>query len=256
MSASKNKNNNILLILSTFIILVIIVMLIQDFLLSKLFHHPYSLTESLLLKLKLFFLFIPIFIYRPFTNKKISRNINLSRLFIFLIPICIGHILIVNWMIVLISQNYLDLPFTFWYLLQNKFTNDFLFLMTIYGLLFLIARYYSLSVKPYKFNKTLVVQFGLSTKKIKISEIDWIAAETPNVGIWVNNKKYLYHSTLTDIESELDNSQFVRIHDLTIININRIHNIHARANGDYDIQLYDNTLLRLSRDYHNNLKML
>jgi len=252
MKIHQPRFNQITLILSSFVILILLIMMAQDYLVALIFKTSYVFKESLLFKTTIALLFVSIAIYSMYTTKKINKKINIPHLLTYLVPITIVHILIAGLLISFIAQNFLDSHFSFLYLIKNKFTNDFIFIFTIYGLMYLIVRYYSLNLQPTK--QTLSIKTGTQTEIISIVDIDWIAAETPYVGIWVNGKKYLYNSTLINVLSELDNDLFVQIHRSTIVNASKIEKIASRANGDYDISLYDNTQLRLSRNYRNSLK--
>ena len=107
--------------------------------------------------------------------------------------------------------------------------------------------------KKTKSNKTLRIKTGNHIKIIQVKEIEWIEAETPYIGIWIKQKKYLYQSTLTKILPVLDSANFIRIHRSTIVNVLEVEHIESRSNGDYDLFLWDKTVLRLSRNYRDNL---
>jgi len=253
---NKFKNFEIHAILISFVVAITVLMMMHDYLASVLFNQSYYLSESLLFKITIVLLIIPIIYLRHTNSIKFLKEINVTKIILYLIPIVIIHILIASWLIALISQAYMEEPFTFEFLIKHKFNQDFIFLLTVYGMMYLIARYHSLNIQPQKNMpiKNLSIKQGKNTEVISVDEIEWIAAETPYVGIWINNKKHLYNSTLAKILAELNNDTFVQIHRSTIVNISKIGKIVSRENGDYDIYLYDNTLLRLSRNYRNNLK--
>jgi hypothetical protein len=255
MSLLKNKPNNseITLFLSGFVLLIIIVMLIHDYFVSFIFHTPYYFSESILFKLTLLLLFFPILIFK--LNPKVVYTISPINLAVYLIPICIFHILIASSLVALISQNFLDSDYTFLFLIKNKFANDLLLIMTCYILMFLMIRNHQLFSRSKKSitNKTLTIKTGSQIKLIQLDDIDWIEAETPYIGIWVKQNKYLYQSTLSKILTELDSEKFIRIHRSTIVNILEVEHIESRSNGDYDLFLWDKTVLRLSRNYRQNL---
>jgi len=226
-------------------------MLINDYLTSVLFNQSFYLKESLLFKLPILLLIIPTLIFASLDKKKNINEISIYKIILMLIPVTITHVLLASYLIQFVSLNFLDTPFTFSYLIKTKFTQDFVFILTTYGLMYLIARYYhlNLSQDSKRRNKTLTIKTGTRIDTINVVDIDWIAAETPYIAIWVDEYKYLYHSTLTDILNQLDHPDFIRIHRSTIVNITRISSLESRQNGDYDIQLYNNIRLRLSRTY-------
>ncbi|MCF6317971.1 MAG: LytTR family transcriptional regulator [Proteobacteria bacterium] len=253
----KNKLKDLKLqaILIVFVVSIIILMMVHDYLTSLIFNQSYYFSESILFKIPIVLLIVPIFIYGSMLKSshdfKLSKEINLTKIMIYLIPTVIIHIVIASWLIALVAQVFMDSPVPFEFLIKNKFTQDFVFILTIYGLMYLIARYYSLNIQPNKNKliKTLSIKQGTNTHVIAVDDIDWIAAETPYIGIWVDKKKYLYPATLSGILTKLNNDNFIRVHRSTIINKTKIQKIQSRENGDYDLFLNDDTVIRLSRNY-------
>lgn len=47
---------------------------------------------------------------------------------------------------------------------------------------------------------------------------------------------------------------FKRIHKSTIVNVDYISEFKSRGNGDYDVIMNDGSVLRLSRNYREELK--
>jgi len=237
-------NTSIRVILISFVILVTLLMVLNDYMVALIFNQSYFLKESLLFKITLVLLIIPIFFFTSTKDIKFTKEIDISKLLFILIPLCIVHIFIASFIIVLISEYLLDLPFTFLYLIKNKFSNNFVFLITIYSLMLLIARYHSLNIQRYKTNQTtLQVKTGKKTDIIAIRNIDWIAAETPYVAIWVDKTKYLQKTSLAKILLKINNPDFIYIHSKIIANINKITSIQPRTDGDYNIVLYNGVKL-------------
>ena len=237
------------LILTLFVVLIILLMMANDYLASLIFNQSYYFKESLLFKTPIILLLIPVIFYTSFNQLEYSKEIDVIKVVSFLIPITILHVFVASYTIQFISLNFLDSPFTFEYLVKHKFTQDFVFILTTYGLMYLIARYYYLNSNRSDNNVTLSIKTGTRVDIIDAIDIDWIGAETPYIALWLDDKKYLYHSTLTDILIELDNPDYIRIHKSTIVNTKKISAITSRLNGDYDIKLYNNVTLRLSRTY-------
>jgi len=252
----EKTHREITVILNSFVALVFVIMILQDYFTYLVFHNAYYFSESLLFKINIVLLFISTFIFQPYSNVSYKREINVSKLLAYLVPISVIHILIASLLKAFISQRFMSSPYTFWFLIKNKFTNDFVFILTIYGLMYLIVRYYWLNIKPHVSKKisTLSIKEGSKTTIISVDDIDWIAAETPYVGIWAGNKKYLYTSSLSKVLVELDNTNFTRIHRSTIVNKTKVKSMQSRANGDYDLSLANNIVLRLSRNYKKNFK--
>ena len=183
-------------ILLIFVASIAIFMMGHDYLTSILFNQSYYLSESLLFKIPIVLLIVPILFYRTKIDFKFSKEINVTKIMVYLIPMVIAHIILSSWLIAFISQNFMESHFTFNLLIKNKFNQDFVFLLTVYGLMFLISRYHSLNIQPKKSNtiKSLSIKQGTTTEIIAVEDIEWIAAETPYIGLWIENRKYLYPS--------------------------------------------------------------
>jgi two-component system LytT family response regulator len=82
---------------------------------------------------------------------------------------------------------------------------------------------------------------------LKTDEIDWIGADDYYVKLHVGRKTHLLRETMNELETKLDPEKFLRIHRSTIVNIDRIKEMHPHFNGDYIILLHDGTELKLSR---------
>ena len=89
---------------------------------------------------------------------------------------------------------------------------------------------------------------------LRVADIDWIESSRNNVRLHVGKEVYIFHETTTGIESKLDPKQFFRIHRSTIVNIERIKEMHPWFNGDYAVTLKDGTKLTLSSTYRERLK--
>lgn len=87
-----------------------------------------------------------------------------------------------------------------------------------------------------------------------IDEIDWIEAAHNYLILHVGDKTHLIRETLESIESRLDPDHFVRIHRSTVVNINRIQEIHTWARGEHVVLLRDDTRLTISRNYYERLR--
>ena len=89
---------------------------------------------------------------------------------------------------------------------------------------------------------------------LRVADIDWIESSRNNVRLHVGKEVYVFHETTTGIEARLDPKHFFRIHRSTIVNIERIREMHPWFNGDYAVTLKDGTRLTLSSTYRERLK--
>ena len=64
----------------------------------------------------------------------------------------------------------------------------------------------------------------------------------------------MLRETLSDLETRLDPEKFIRIHRSTIVNIERIKELHPHFNGEYLVVLRDGTELKLSRSRREHVQ--
>ena len=91
---------------------------------------------------------------------------------------------------------------------------------------------------------------------LKVEEIDWIGAEDYYVRLHFGRKTHLLRETMNELEAKLDPEKFLRIHRSSIINLDRVKEMHAHFNGDYVVILQDGTELKLSRSRREQLQAL
>ncbi|HBE83555.1 MAG: response regulator transcription factor [Blastocatellia bacterium] len=84
---------------------------------------------------------------------------------------------------------------------------------------------------------------------LRTDEIDWIEAAGNYVKLHVGRDSHMIRETMNGIEAKLDPDKFLRIHRSTVVNIDRIKELHPMFSGDYSVILRDNTELSLSRNY-------
>ena len=59
---------------------------------------------------------------------------------------------------------------------------------------------------------------------------------------------------MQDLENRLDSTRFIRIHRSTIVNLERVRELHPWSHGDLLVVLQDGTELKLSRRYRDRLE--
>jgi two-component system LytT family response regulator len=91
---------------------------------------------------------------------------------------------------------------------------------------------------------------------VPAEEIDWIGAAGKYVCLHVGSDEHLLRMPIGQIESELDPQHFGRIHRSTIVNLNRIKEIHPLFRGEAAVILKDGTELTLSRGYRARVRQL
>ena len=82
---------------------------------------------------------------------------------------------------------------------------------------------------------------------IRTEEIDWIEAYDNYLRLHVGDKAHLLRQTMNELEAALNPERFARIHRSTIVNLDRVNELHPHFNGEYLVILKDGTELKLSR---------
>ena len=88
---------------------------------------------------------------------------------------------------------------------------------------------------------------------IKVDEVDWLQAEGDYVGLHHRGEKHLLRAKIGELETQLNPTQFVRIHRSTIVRIDAIQTLQAATNGDYFVFLKTGVRLHLSRSYRERV---
>jgi two-component system, LytTR family, response regulator len=88
----------------------------------------------------------------------------------------------------------------------------------------------------------------------KISEIDWIEAADYYVCLHVGTKTHLLRRSMSDVDQELEQAAFCRIHRSAIVNLERVRQLEISEDGGTDVVLKSGTRLRLSRRYRKDLQ--
>jgi two-component system LytT family response regulator len=89
---------------------------------------------------------------------------------------------------------------------------------------------------------------------LKISEIDWIEAADYYSCLHVGARTHLLRRSMAELDEELDQAVFCRIHRSTIVKLDRVRGLTLNESGEYDVVLEDGTKLRLSRRYRKQLQ--
>ncbi len=82
---------------------------------------------------------------------------------------------------------------------------------------------------------------------VDAADIDWIEASDYYVTIHCGTAAHLLRQTMDEIETQLDAALFFRVHRSTIVNIDRVREIHPLFRGDCALVLAGGQRLKLSR---------
>jgi two-component system LytT family response regulator len=89
---------------------------------------------------------------------------------------------------------------------------------------------------------------------LKISEIDWIEAADYYSCLHVGAKSHLLRRSMAELDEELDQTVFCRIHRSIIVKLDCVRGLKLNENGEYDVLLHNGTRLRMSRRYRKQLQ--
>jgi two-component system LytT family response regulator len=88
---------------------------------------------------------------------------------------------------------------------------------------------------------------------LKPEDVDWISSAGDYVELHTRGRSFLIRKTISELEETLDAGTFARVHRTTIVNLDRVQEINALPQGDFNVRLVDGTIVRLSRNYRDRL---
>lgn len=107
-----------------------------------------------------------------------------------------------------------------------------------------------------RFLERLVIKSAGRVFFLRADEIDWIEAAANYVRLHVGKEAHLLREKMNTLEKRLDQNRFLRIHRSTIVNIERIKELHPGFRGEYVVTLHSGQRLTLSRGYRDKLQDL
>lgn len=91
---------------------------------------------------------------------------------------------------------------------------------------------------------------------VSTDEIDFIEAQGNYLQLDMGSHSHLIRMRLHHLEQRLDPRKFVRIHRSTIINIDRVKEMHPLFNGDQTVIMQSEKKLTMTRNYREKLRSL
>lgn len=113
-----------------------------------------------------------------------------------------------------------------------------------------LALYARLQPQP---AQRLVVKTPGQVLFLNAADVDWIEAAGYYACLHVGRATHVMRRTLSDLERDLGDEQFIRIHRSIIVNLERIAGLELRDTGDYEVVLKSGARLRLSRRFRKRL---
>jgi two-component system LytT family response regulator len=100
----------------------------------------------------------------------------------------------------------------------------------------------------------LVVKSRGQVHFLHVADIDWIEAADYYVCLHVGSDTHLMRRTLLELERDLGEEKFIRIHRSVIVNLDRIRGLELQIGGEYEVVLKSKVRLRLSRRFRKRLQ--
>ena len=89
---------------------------------------------------------------------------------------------------------------------------------------------------------------------LNVSDIDWVEAASYYACVHVGSDTHVIRRTLSELERDLGEGQFIRIHRSIIVNVDRIRGLELQSGGEYEVVLESGARLRLSRRFRKRLQ--
>ena len=89
---------------------------------------------------------------------------------------------------------------------------------------------------------------------LDVADIDWIEAASYYASLHVGSDTHLLRRTLSELERDLGDGTFIRIHRSIIVNVERIRGLELQAEGEYEVVLKSDVRLRLSRRFRKRVQ--
>ena len=102
--------------------------------------------------------------------------------------------------------------------------------------------------------KRLVVKDRGQVLFLNVADVDWIEAVGYYACLHVGNDTHIIRRTLLELERDLCEGGFVRIHRSIIVNLDRICALELQHDGEYEVILKTQTRLPLSRRSRKGLQ--
>lgn len=110
------------------------------------------------------------------------------------------------------------------------------------------------AARPYP--QRLAIREGAETVCVDVDDIDWIDAAGDYMCVHAAGSTHVLRGTMKHLEELLDPETFVRVHRSAMVNRHRVTAMRPHRNGEYFLQLGDDTELKLSRKYRKSIERL
>ena len=112
------------------------------------------------------------------------------------------------------------------------------------------------TVRAGKALQRILVRSGSDIEVLPLVKIDYIEAQDDYVVIAAGGKKHKKQQTLGELESQIDNRRFIRVHRSYLVNIDRLSKVEAYGKDSKIAILADGTKIPISKSGYAKLKEL
>ena len=102
--------------------------------------------------------------------------------------------------------------------------------------------------------KRLVVKTPGRLVFVNVADVDWVEAANYYACLHVGKETHIIRRTLAELEGDLGEEAFIRIHRSIIVNVDRIQGLELQSGGEYEVVLKSKARLKLSRRYRKRLQ--
>ena len=100
----------------------------------------------------------------------------------------------------------------------------------------------------------LVVKSHGRVTFLDTADIHWIEAAGYYACLHLGSETHILRRSLLELERDLGEDEFVRIHRSIIVRLDQIHGLELHADGDYEVVLKSRIRLRLSRRFRKRIE--
>jgi two-component system LytT family response regulator len=91
---------------------------------------------------------------------------------------------------------------------------------------------------------------------LRADEIDWAEADGNYVRLHAGQNSHFIRETMSWLETQLGEEQFVRVNRSALVNLDRVRELHSLFYGDYTVVLADGTKITMTRNYRDRFQKL
>jgi two-component system LytT family response regulator len=106
----------------------------------------------------------------------------------------------------------------------------------------------------HRVTERLVVRSQGRVLFLSVEDIDWIEAAGYYACLHVGSDTHILRRSLSELEQDLGDERFIRIHRSIVVNLERIRGLELQTGGEYEVVLTSKVRLRLSRRYRKRFQ--